>query len=107
MLRFIARRLVNYVILVFVATSLAYLLASATLNPIANYLHGGRVNLTAVHATLRGENGDPGTPVLTRYWHWLTRIVVHGDFGRSLPSGDSVTSAMGRKIGVSLRLLVV
>ena len=107
MLRFIARRFVNYLILVFVATSLAYLLASATLNPIANYLHGGRVNLTAVHATLRGYNVDPGTPVLTRYWHWLTRIVLHGDFGRSLPSGDSVTSAMGRKIGVSLRLLVV
>ena len=107
MLRFIARRFVNYVILVFVATSLAYLLASATLNPIANYLHGGKVNLDSVHNTLRGYNVDPGTPVMTRYWHWLTQILFHGNFGRSLPSGDSVTSAMGRKIGVSLRLLVV
>ena len=107
MLRFIARRFVNYVILVFVATSLAYLLASATLNPIANYLHGGRVNLQAVHATLRGYNVDPGTSIWSRYWHWLTRIVVHGDFGRSLPGGESVTGDIGRKIGVSLRLLIV
>ena len=65
MLRFIARRFVNYLILVFVATSLAYLLASYTLNPIANYLHGGHVNLRAVHATLRGYNVDPGTPIWT------------------------------------------
>jgi peptide/nickel transport system permease protein len=106
-LRFIARRFVNYLILVFVATSLAYLLASAALNPIANYLHGGHVNLRAVHATLRGYNVDPGTPIWTRYWHWLTRIVLHGDFGRSLPGGESVVSDMGRKIGVSLRLLII
>ena len=107
MLRFIARRFVNYVILVFVATSLAYLLASATLNPLANYLKGGKVNLPAIHAVLRGYNVDPDTSVWTRYGHWLSRIFFHGDFGRSIPSGDTVTSAMSRKIGVSLRLLVV
>jgi peptide/nickel transport system permease protein len=106
-LRFIARRFLNYLILVFVATSLAYLLASYTLNPIANYLHGGHVNLRAVHATLRSYNVDPGTPIWSRYWHWLTRIVLHGDFGRSLPGGETITSDMGRKIGVSLRLLLV
>lgn len=107
MLRFIARRFVNYLVLVFVATSLAYLLASYTLNPIANYLHGGHVNLRAVHATLRGYNADPDTPIWTRYGHWLNRIVFHGDFGRSLPGGETVVSDMGRKIGVSLRLLLI
>ena len=108
MLRFVARRLVNYVILVFVATSLAYLLASLTLDPIANYQHGGaKTNLVAAHSLLRSYNIDPDTPVWTRYWHWLTRIVLHGDFGRSLPGGSSVTSEMGRKIGVSLRLLLI
>ena len=35
MFRFVARRLVNYVVLVFVASSLAYILASATLDPIS------------------------------------------------------------------------
>jgi peptide/nickel transport system permease protein len=106
--RFVARRLVNYVILVFVATSLAYLLASATLDPLAYYVHGqAHVNYAAIHSTLRSYNMDPGTPVWSRYWHWLTRIVVHGDFGRSFPGGDTVTSEMGRRIGVSLRLLLI
>ncbi len=108
MLGFVARRLVNYLILVFVATSLAYLLASLTLDPIANYQHGGaRTNLAAAHSLLRSYNIDPDTSLWSRYWHWLTRIVLHGDFGRSLPRGESVTSEMGRKIGVSLRLLLV
>ncbi len=107
MLKFIARRFVNYLILVFVATSLAYLLASYTLNPIANYLHGQHVNLTSVHNILRGYNVDPDTSIWGRYWHWLSRIIFHGDFGRSLPSGDSVTSDVIRKSAVSLRLLLV
>jgi peptide/nickel transport system permease protein len=108
LLRFVVRRLVNYVILVFVATSLAYLLASATLDPLSYYLHGQKqVNLPAIHASLRSYNIDPDTSVWTRYWHWITRILFHGDFGRSFPGGDTVTSEMGRRIGVSLRLLLV
>jgi len=108
LLRFVARRLVNYVILVFVATSLAYLLASSTLNPMAYYVHGqAHINYPAIHASLRSYNIDPSTPIWSRYWHWMTRILLHGDFGRSFPNGDSVTSEMGRRIGVSLRLLLV
>ena len=108
MLRFVARRLVNYIILVFVATSLAYLLASATLDPLAYYLHvQAKVNLPAIHASLRSYNIDPDTSLWSRYWHWITRIVLHGDFGRSFPDGETVTSEMSRRIGVSLRLLLV
>jgi peptide/nickel transport system permease protein len=106
-LKYLGGRFINYLILVFVATSLAYILASATLNPIANYEHGQHVNFAAVHATLRSYNVDPDTSIWSRYWHWLTRIIFHGDFGRSLPGGETVTSDMGRKIGVSLRLLLV
>ena len=73
MLKYIARRFVNYLILVFVATSLAYLLASLTLSPISNYLHGQHVDLSSVHDNLRAYNMDPGTPIWTRYWHWLER----------------------------------
>lgn len=108
MLRFVARRLVNYVILVFVATSMAYLLASTTLDPLAYYVHGqAKVNYTAIHASLRSYNIDPSTPIWDRYAHWMTRILFHGDFGRSFPSGEPVTSEMSRRIGVSLRLLLV
>ena len=107
MLRFLTRRLFNYTILVFVATSLAYLLASFTLDPLSHYQGQRNIDFRSVHATLRGYNIDPDTSIWTRYWHWLKGIVVHGDFGRSFPGGDTVTSEMGRRIGVSLRLLLV
>jgi peptide/nickel transport system permease protein len=108
LLRFVARRLVNYVILVFVATSLAYLLASVALDPMAYYLHGqANINYGAIHASLRSYNIDPATNIWSRYWHWLTQILFHGNFGRSFPNGDTVTGEMGRRIGVSLRLLLV
>ena len=106
-LKYIARRFVNYLILVFVATSLAYLLASYTLNPIANYLHGQHVNLVSVHNILRGYNVDPrhldlGPVLALARAHRLPRRLRP-----VLPSGDSVTSDVIRKSGVSLRLLLV
>jgi peptide/nickel transport system permease protein len=106
-LRFLARRLLNYVILVFVAASLAYILASLTLDPLAQYEGRKGINMASVHETLRGYNIDPATSVWSRYGHWITRILFHGDFGRSFPSSTPVTEEMGRRIGVSLRLLLV
>ena len=109
MLKYLARRFVNYLILVFIATSGAYLLASYTLNPISRYLNTGRkVDLASVHANLRTFNMDPSTPIWTRYWRWLNGILLHGNFGKVFPGGsENVTTEMGRRIGVSLRLLLI
>lgn len=108
MLRFVTRRFLNYAVLVFIAASLAYLLASVTFHPITHYVQNVRhPNYAAIHATLREQNIDPDTPLLSRYWHWISRIFLHGDFGKTFPDGVSVTTEMGRRIGVSLRLLLV
>ncbi len=107
MLKFIARRFVNYLILVFIATSLAYILGSMTLNPRARY--EGRnppVSEASIHATLQERNADPSTPVLDRYGHWL-RGVVHGDFGKEIVGDTQVSSEIKRRAGVSLRLLLL
>ncbi|HSY15729.1 MAG TPA: ABC transporter permease, partial [Jatrophihabitantaceae bacterium] len=107
MLKFVARRFVNYLVLVFVATSLAYLLASFALNPEARYLHGGAIDMASVHRTLRSYNMDPATPVWNRYWHWLSQILLHGNFGKVFTTQEPITTEMGRRIGVSLRLLFI
>jgi peptide/nickel transport system permease protein len=107
MLKFIARRFLNYLVLVFIATSLAYLLGSLTLDPRARYV--GRnppIPAAVIHATLQERNADPDTPVLTRYGHWISGV-VHGDFGKQIVGEDTVTSEMRRRIGVSLRLLLL
>jgi peptide/nickel transport system permease protein len=107
MLKFLARRFANYLILVFIATSLAYLLASVTFHPENRYL--GRnppIPASTIHQTLKDKNADPSTPVLVRYGHWVAGV-THGDFGKAITGEESVTTQIKRKVGVSLRLLLI
>ena len=46
-------------------------------------------------------------PVLVQYWHWISSIVLHGDFGRSLWTGESVTSLVAERIPATLYLGVL
>jgi peptide/nickel transport system permease protein len=104
--KFLLRRLVNWVVLIAIATSAAYILAGLTLSPRANYIQRNppppeRV----VDARLDEVNQNDKTPVLERYWTWV-KGVVHGDFGKTWDN-NSINAEMGRRIGVSLRLLLV
>ena len=106
MAKFLARRMANYVILVAVATSAAYMLASVSLKPRAN-LEGRNPPPppAAVDARLTELNINDKTPVLERYKNWVSGL-AHGDFGKTW-QGDSVNAEMSRRIGVSLRLLLI
>jgi peptide/nickel transport system permease protein len=107
MLKFLLRRLVNYVVLVILASSLAYLLAASTLNTRANYQGRNPPPPPAVvEQTLDGLNANNHTPVLQRYGRWV-KGVVHGDFGKTPVAPDGVGAEMGRRIGVSLRLVLL
>jgi peptide/nickel transport system permease protein len=102
---YLLRRLINYVILTFLAMSCAYLLAGATLNPEGNYL--GRhptPPISSVDLTLRRYNLDPHTPILVRYGHWLDGL-AHGSLGFTW-DGQSINTLIAQRSVVSLRLLV-
>jgi ABC-type dipeptide/oligopeptide/nickel transport systems, permease components len=104
--KFLLRRLLNSVILVALATSMAYILAGVTLHPRANY--EGRnppPPPKVVDDKLYAANINDKTPVLERYGHWVSGL-THGDFGQTWEN-DSVNDEMGRRIGVSLRLLLI
>jgi len=104
--KYLARRLLNYIILVFIATSMAYLLAAVSLNPRANYQ--GRnppIPEASIDRTLSAYNINDKTPVLTRYGHWLNDV-VHGDLGKDW-NGDSVNANLSRKMWVSGQLLLI
>jgi peptide/nickel transport system permease protein len=104
--RFLLRRLVNYLVLVTVATTLGYFLAASSLNPRANFQ--GRnppPPPAAVNASLDALNMNDQTPITQRYATWAAGV-LHGDFGRTIDN-DSVNAEMGRRIGVSLRLLLL
>lgn len=106
MLKFLLRRLANSIVLVGIAASLAYLLAAATLHPRSNFEGRNPPPPPAVvDARLTELNLNDKTPILDRYARWVTDV-ARGDFGRTW-DGVSVNAEMGRRIGVSLRLLLI
>jgi peptide/nickel transport system permease protein len=104
--RFLLRRLLNYFVLVAMATTLGYFLAGTTLHPRSNY--EGRnppLSQASINRQLDDLNLNDHTPIVRRFGRWLGGV-VHGDFGKTV-TGDSVTAEMGRRVGVSLRLLII
>ena len=103
---FMLRRLVNYLVLTFIATSLAYFLAATTMNPESNYLNRHpRPSIVSVDETLTRFNLNPHTPVAVRYGRWVEGVVVHGDFGQSW-DGTSINTELAERSVISLRLLL-
>jgi peptide/nickel transport system permease protein len=102
---FLVRRLLNYLVLIIVATSLAYMLAASALNPRSNY--EGRnppIPPAVIDARLTELNLNDETPLFQRYLAWAGGL-VHGDFGKTV-TGGSVNEDLARRIGVTLRLIM-
>ncbi|GAA1001469.1 MULTISPECIES: ABC transporter permease [Nocardiopsidaceae] len=102
--KFLARRLLNYVVLIFLATSFAYLLAATNLYP-RGYFEQMQPPPTAevINAQLDTLNLNDETPLAERYAVWLGGV-VQGDFGQSI-QGRDVTPQIWMKAGVTLRLI--
>ncbi|WP_242496422.1 ABC transporter permease [Xylanimonas protaetiae] len=104
-MRFLARRLVNYVLMLFLATSLVYFLASFFMDPRSNYLsRNPRPPMASIDASLTAANINDKTPIFERYWNWITGIVLHWDWGLS-PTQEPVSGAITSRIGASVQLL--
>ncbi|MDO5701399.1 MAG: ABC transporter permease [Bowdeniella nasicola] len=104
---YLIRRMVNYIFLLFIAITLAYFLAGSFLNPLELYAQRQPpIPPQILEAELTAKNIYPGTPLLERYWTWLTNVVTEWDWGQA-PNGDIVNDEMRRRAFVSLRLVVL
>ncbi|WP_163800695.1 ABC transporter permease [Mycolicibacterium sediminis] len=104
MTRFLARRLVNYAVLLMLASFLTFCLTAWAFNPLENLeSRNPRPPQAVIDAKAVELNLDK--PVLERYGHWVAGA-VRGDFGTTI-TGQPVSDDMWRRIGVSLRLVVI
>lgn len=106
MVRFLFRRLVYLALLVVVSASVAYVLAATQLNPRSRYEGRNPPPPEAVvDAALEALNMNDKTPLLARFGRWASGV-VDGDLGRTIDN-TSVNAEIGRRIFVSLRLLLI
>ena len=104
MTRFLARRLLNYVILLALASVLTFTLTSLTFSPLDSLLERNpRPPQAVIDAKAAELNLDKPIPV--RYADWVSGA-VRGDFGTTV-TGQPVTDELWRRIGVSLRLVLI
>ncbi|OBH01225.1 peptide ABC transporter permease [Mycobacterium sp. E2699] len=104
MIRFLARRLLNYVVLLALASFLTYCLTSLAFSPLDSLLQRNpRPPQSVIDAKAHALGLDQPIPI--RYAHWASHV-VRGDFGTTV-TGQPVGSTLWRRVGVTLRLLVV
>ena len=104
MTRFLLRRLLNYLLLLALASFLTFALTSLTFAPLDGLeQRSPRPPQAVIDAKAAELNLDKPIPV--RYLDWAAGA-VRGDFGTTV-AGQPVGEELGRRIGVSLRLLIL
>ena len=105
MLAYLTKRLGYYLALLVVATFLSYLVADVGLSPRSYFeSRNPRPPASSVDRQLRAIGLDDQESVLERFGSWAGHAVT-GDFGKTIDD-RSVNAEFGRRVGVSLRLLL-
>jgi oligopeptide transport system permease protein len=101
--RYVARRLLQ-MIPVFLGTTLLIFLMVYTLpgDPVAG-LFGDKTPDPATLAKIRHDYGLD-KPILQQYWDYMTRMLLHFDFGTQIRNGRPVTDVLGDAFPVTLQL---
>ncbi|QDZ43171.1 ABC transporter permease [Corynebacterium sp. sy039] len=107
MIKYIVKKVASWLLIIFLATNIAYFLASLFLDPRSNY-RGRRPPLSSeqIETILTPLNLNPETPLIQRWWTWLKGVILHWDWGKS-PVGESVNSQIAHRIWVSAELLLL
>lgn len=116
--KFLVRRLLNYVILAFIATSLAFILASWLLNPQEvmyppNTVGGQPISEEVKQAYFDLRNINPDVSIWQRYLNWLGDLfTAPWDEKLGVTAGTDkkallVMPELGTRIWISLRLVVI
>jgi peptide/nickel transport system permease protein len=104
MIRFLLRRLLNYIVLLAVASFLAFWLASVAFHPLDSFIERHpQPPAEAIHAKAVELGLDKPIPI--RYGEWAAGL-VRGDFGTTV-TGHPVSQELWSRVWVSLRLVVI
>ncbi|MFT4282101.1 ABC transporter permease [Microbacterium sp.] len=104
---YLLRRVINYLILTLVATSLAYMLASIGLNPARQFqLRNPPVPKETVDSILDRLGVNREVPLIVRLGRWLWNLFTQGSLGLTV-GNQPVIDQIWVRAGVSLQLLLI
>jgi peptide/nickel transport system permease protein len=104
MTRFLVRRFVNYVVLLILASFLTFTLTSFSFKPLDSLeQRNPRPPQPVIDAKAAELNLNRPIPI--RYVRWASGA-IEGDFGTTI-TGQPISDELGRRVGVSLRLLLI
>ncbi|MFZ9292168.1 MAG: ABC transporter permease [Ilumatobacteraceae bacterium] len=103
---YVVKRFLNAVVLIFIASTAGYFLASAALAPRGNFSGvNPPIPKETIDAILDRSNVNDEVPIVTRYVRWMGGV-FSGDLGIDL-DGQEVSADFARRIGTSMRLLLL
>ncbi len=106
-LLYIFKRVLSYAVMIFVATSLTFFMASAFMSPRSNYeSKTPRPPQESIEKSLNDANLNDKTPIMERYGTWLNGIFSQWDWGKT-PEGSSVNAEISSRIMNSVKLLAL
>ena len=103
MLMFVLRRIGAGIVLLFVITSVTFILLYVGSGDIARNILGQQA--TQEDVALKKEQLGLNRPLLTQYFDWLGNA-LHGDLGSSWFTGEEVTSGITSRVAVTLSLVI-
>ncbi|TWP33704.1 ABC transporter permease [Leekyejoonella antrihumi] len=90
------------VVILIIVSFLVFSLLALSPGSVVATLLGTQPSTPQVVAAIKAQY-HLNDPFLVQYWHWLTSA-VHGDLGRSIQSGEAVTSVIASHLPVTLEL---
>jgi peptide/nickel transport system permease protein len=106
MITFVIRRVLISIPVLIGSTILTFILVKMSGDPL-DYLKGRNPPVPA--ATIASERHRLGldNSWAWQYWHWISNIVFHWNFGQAIHIADNVRSELFHALGVTARLVVV
>lgn len=105
MLAYAIRRILISVPILIVSTMIIFLVVSLSGNPLDAFIGPGkRLTPAAIEALRHKYLLNLSIP--DRYWHWITGLFGHGNWGPSTQNID-IGSQLGQALGTSARLVLV
>jgi peptide/nickel transport system permease protein len=103
---FIVRRVLISIPVLLIASMVVFTLTLFTGDPVQEKYAGRQPPVPQITIDNERERLRLDEPVVEQYWTWLRDLTTRGDFGPSINATDDIGAELGRRLVVSLSLIL-